>query len=67
MSRFTITDTVSEVLRCLKESDTEMATNYASLVLWRVEHHGSWLTDNEHDLVAKLIPDPPKARRRRRN
>ena len=67
MSRFTITDTVSEVVRCLKENDTEMAGNYASLVLWRVEHHGSWLTDSEHSLVAKLIPNVPKARRRRRN
>ncbi len=66
MSRFTLTDTVAEVVDAVNASDTEKAFNFAHLVLWRVEHHGSWLTDREEHLVANVINDPPKARRRRR-
>lgn len=61
--RFLISDSVRQTLDHAKAGDKEMAFNFASLVVWRVDQYKSWLTDKESAFIDKCLQFKPTRRR----
>jgi len=66
-SRFLITESILQTLRLAESGQTEAAYNFASLVVWRVDHHKSWLTDGEWIFINHCLGHPPRPKARRKS
>lgn len=64
-STFLITDSINQTRKHSEIGDTETAYNYASLVMWRIDYHKSWLTDGENIFITHCLQYPPKKKRSR--
>lgn len=64
---FLISDSIAETLRHAESGDSESAFNFASLVVWRVDHHKAWLSDGEWIFINHCLGTRPKGNRGRRN
>jgi hypothetical protein len=62
-SRFLISESVNRTWELVQAGKKEDAFNFASLVLWRVEHHQSWLTDKELHFISLCLAFRPRRRR----
>lgn len=62
-SSFLISDSLQQTLEYAKAGDKESALNFASLVVWRINQYGSWLTDSETDLIDKCLKFKPRRRK----
>ena len=62
-SSFLISDSIRQVVEYHHAGDKESALNFASLVVWRINQYGSWLTDSEITLIDKCLKFKPRRRK----
>lgn len=60
---FLITDSIAKTVQLVRVGDLESAYNFASLVVWRVQQHGSWMTEFETAFIDKCLVKPRRKRR----
>jgi len=64
-SRFLISDSIRQTVEYARLGEEENAFNFASLVVWRVDQYGSWLTDSESAFINTILSAPSRRRRRK--
>ena len=60
--RFLISNGIDQTYQYHLSGDHENAFNFASLVLWRVDRHKSWLTEAETLFIDSCLKAKPKRR-----
>jgi predicted S18 family serine protease len=61
-NRFLISEGIDQTYQYHLSGDYKNAFNFASLVLWRVDRHQSWLTEAETLFIDSCLKAKPKRR-----
>ena len=64
--KFLISDTVQQTWTYSNAGDQEMAFNFASLVVWRVDQNKLWLSESEDMFISLCLAFKPPSKRKQK-